>query len=79
MWQANCQGIESDRGYAEKEAPKGRPCPGFGGETLREPISSPERGWLLEEKAKPKPNSLTGEDVAVIDFAQERAPLWEDG
>lgn len=79
MWRANCQGIESDRGYAEKEAPKGRPCPGFGGETLREPISSPERGWLLEEKAKLKPNSLTGEDVAVTDFAQERAPLWEDG
>lgn len=33
----------------------------------------------MEEKAKPKPNSLTGEDVAVTDFVQERAPLWEDG
>lgn len=50
MWRANCQVIESDRGYAEKEVLKGLPCPGFGGETLREPISSPERGWLLEEK-----------------------------
>lgn len=81
MRQPNCQGIESGRGQIERGVPKGFPCPSMGQRTQEEdPLAgfsgSREKDWLL--KAQPK-SPRKWEGVALTEFAQERAPPWEDG